>query len=74
MIQALDEEKKLESLKNRTQLDLSVNELRILLGCFNAVEYQAEVDNEPYLDSDALDLRNRIESLYEKLLKNNRSK
>jgi hypothetical protein len=71
MMQALDEGKKLEILKNRTSLDLSLNDVRIILGCFNAVAYQAEIDDEPYLDKDALELRARLQSLYEKQLKEN---
>ena len=31
--------------------------------------YQAKVDDEQYLDADAIDLRNKLESLYKKLLK-----
>ena len=73
-MQILEAESKLEILKNRTRLDLSLNDIRILLGCFNAVAYQAEVDDEQYLDSDALELKHRLESLYEKLLKHNGSK
>ena len=68
-MQTLEAEKKLEILKSRTPVDLSLNDLRILLGCFNAVAYQAKLDDEPYLDADAIDLRNKLESLYQKLLK-----
>ena len=68
----LDVEKKLETLKDRTRLDLSLNDIRILLGCFNAVAYQAKIDDEPYLDSDALDLKSRLESAYKNLLKRHR--
>ncbi len=73
-MQTLEAVNKLEILKNRTRLDLSLNDIRILLGCFNAVVYQAEVDDEQYLDADALELKHRLESLYEKLLKHHRSK
>ena len=72
MIQALDAEKKLEILKKRTRLDLSLNDIRIIVGCFNAVAYQAEIDDEPYLDPDALELKTKLESLYTKLLLENR--
>jgi len=71
MIQALDAEKKLEILKKRTRLDLSLNDIRIIVGCFNAVAYQAEIDDEPYLDPDALELKTKLESLYTKLLLEN---
>ena len=69
MIQTLDAENKLEILKNRTRIDLSINDMRIIVGCFNAMAYQGELDNEPYLDSDALCLKSKLETLYKKLLK-----
>ena len=68
-MQALEAEKKLEILKKRTRLDLSLNDVRIIVGCFNAVAYQAKIDDEPYLDPDALELKKRLESLYAKLLR-----
>jgi len=71
MAQVLDLEKKLEVLKKRTRLDFSLNDVRIILGCFNAVAYQAEIDDEPYLDPDALELKARLESHYAKLLHEN---
>jgi hypothetical protein len=58
----------LEILKERTRLELSLNEIRIIVGCLNAVAYQATIDDEPYLDPDALDLKTRMESLYGTLL------
>ena len=69
MTPVMESEKKLEILKRRTRLDLSLNDIRILVGCFNAVAYQAEIDDEPYLDPDALELKTRLESLYAKLLR-----
>jgi hypothetical protein len=63
-----DSEKKLEILKKQTSLDLSLNDLRIIVGCFRAVAYQAKRDDEPYLDPDALELKSRLEALYSKLL------
>lgn len=69
MTQVLDLEKKLEILKKRARLDISLNDIRIIVGCFKAVAYQAEIDDEPYLDPDALELKTRLESLYTKLLR-----
>ena len=46
------------------RLDLSVNDLRILVSCFNAVAYWAEVDEKAYLDSDGWKLKERLEGLY----------
>lgn len=71
MTRVLDSAKKLHILKKKTYLDLNLNDIRIIVGCFRAVAYQAEVDGEPYLDPDALELKSRMESLYEKLLKEN---
>lgn len=69
MMQALGSEKKLEILKKKTSLDLTLNDIRIIVGCFRAVAYQAEIDDEPYLDPDAIELKSRLELLYDKLLK-----
>lgn len=69
MMRVLAAEQKLEALKRKTHLDLTLDEIRIILGCFRAVEYQAELDNEPYLDAGALALKAKLESLYARLLK-----
>ncbi len=57
-------EKKLAILKQRRAVELSLNDLRILVGCFNALAYQSMVDGESYLDADALALKDRLQSLY----------
>lgn len=69
MTSVLQSEKDLEILRKRTRLDLSLNEIRIIVGCLRAVAYQAEIDDEPYLDHDALELKTRLESLYTKLVR-----
>ena len=69
MMPVLDSEKKLEILKKRARLDLSLNDVRILVGCLKALAYQSEIDNEVYLDVDALELKARLESLYDKLVR-----
>jgi hypothetical protein len=51
-------------LGRSTRLDLSLNDLRILVSCFNAVAYWAEVDEKTYLDSDGWKLKERLEGLY----------
>ena len=56
----------LDVLKKRVKLDLSVNDLRIIVGCFRGVAFQMETDNEPYLDVDGVELKKRLELLYEK--------
>jgi len=58
----------LDVLHARVRLDLSVNELRIVVGCFKAIAHQMEIENEPYLDGDGIALKTRLESLYEKTL------
>lgn len=55
-------------LTKPVHLDLSLNDLRIIVGCFRAVAYQAKVDDEPYLDPDAVALKTRLELQYRKLL------
>jgi hypothetical protein len=62
-------EKDLEALDRRVKLNLSVNELRILVGCLRALEYQMLLDDEPYLDSEGLALKTALTALYEKALR-----
>jgi hypothetical protein len=57
-----------DALKSPVRLDLSVNELRIIVGCFRAVAYLAETEGEPYLDVEATELHKKLEALYEKKL------
>ena len=59
----------LEMLTRSIQLHLGLNDLRIIVGCFRAMAYQAEIDDEPYLDSDATELKQRLEQRYRELLK-----
>lgn len=68
MIHAVESEKKLEILSKPLQLALSVNDLRILVGCFRAVAYLMKMDDEPYLDADALELQQKLERKYGGLL------
>jgi hypothetical protein len=55
-------------LTEPVHLNLSLNDLRMIVGCFRAVVYQATVDDEPYLDPDAIALKRRLELQYRKLL------
>jgi hypothetical protein len=61
---------RLELLKLRKSVDLSLNDLRILVGCMRALAYQSELEGEQYLDVDAQALQKRLESLYEASLRN----
>ena len=65
---AVYSDKKLDILKNRKRLDLSINDIRIIVGCFRAVAYQGEIDGEQYLDADARALKGRLESIYSRSL------
>jgi len=57
-----------EVLAKPVGLDLDVNDLRIILGCFRLASYMAEVDNEPYLEPDGKELKQRLEQLYSRLM------
>jgi hypothetical protein len=57
-------DKDLEALDRRVVVDLTVNELRILLGCLRAIEYQMIADDEPYLDPDGFALKVKLQGLY----------
>jgi hypothetical protein len=52
------------ALRHSVELDLSLNELRIIVGCIGAVSYMAEADDEPYLDPDGKKLMERLQGLY----------
>ncbi len=60
----VDIEKNLEALDRRVKLSLSANELRVLVCCLRAIEYQMVADDEQYLDRDGLALKAKLESLY----------
>lgn len=57
-------ERKLDLLNTRFELNLSLNDLRIILNCFRGIEYQMEIDDEPYLDKDGIALKERLEEQY----------
>ena len=57
-------ERKLDLLDARVKLNISINDLRIVVNCFRALEYQMKVDNEAYLDSESLSLKQRLEGTY----------
>jgi len=56
--------RKLDLLDGRVRLNMSVNDLRIVINCLKALEYQGRVDNEAYLDSEARSLKHRLEGTY----------
>ncbi len=68
MIDSVEPANKLDILHRTLLLDLHLNELRIMVGCFRAVSYLMAIDDEPYLDSDALALQKKLEQKYSRLL------
>ncbi len=57
-------------LKKSLNLDLNLNDLRIIVESLNAVAYWANVDDEEYLDPDGWKLKERLEGLYRDELDN----
>ena len=55
-------------LQEPVQMDLTLNDLRMMVNCMKAVEYQAKLDDEPYLDDEALALKKKLEGTYERTL------
>ena len=55
-------------LREPIQLDLSLNDLRMMVNCMKAVEYQMSIDDETYLDDDARALKKRLEGTYERTI------
>jgi hypothetical protein len=55
-------------LREPIQLDLSLNDLRIMVNCMKAVEYQMSIDDETYLDDDTRALKKRLEGTYEQTI------
>jgi hypothetical protein len=58
------------TLRQSVELDLSLNELRIIVGCIGAVHYLAEAEDEPYLDTDGKKLMERLQGLYRDYIEN----
>jgi hypothetical protein len=55
----------MDILDTPVSLPFNLNDLRIIVGCFKAVAYQATLDDEPYLDADAIALMKRLAAQYE---------
>ena len=60
----MTEFRKLDLLDTRVKLNISLNDLRLVVNCFKALDYQGRVDNESYLNSEALWLKQRLEGTY----------
>ncbi|MBE3065112.1 MAG: hypothetical protein IMZ69_08865 [Spirochaetes bacterium] len=61
-------ERDITILREPIQLDLSLNDLRMMVNCMRAVEYQMSIDDETYLDDDARALKKRLEGTYERTI------
>lgn len=59
---------RLDLLDTRVKLNISINDLRILVNCLRALEYLEKADNEAYMDADALSLKQRLERTYKSFL------
>ena len=61
-------EDRLDLLDARLDMNLSLNDLRILVGSFRALEYQMGLEDTSYLDADGLALKRRLEEAYRSTL------
>jgi hypothetical protein len=52
------------TLKKTIGIELSLNDLRIIVGCFNALAYWSDVYDDGQLDPDGWALKDRLEGLY----------
>jgi hypothetical protein len=68
-VSTMKAEEKLELLDTRIKLNLSLNDLRLIVNCFRAIEYQMKLDDEPYLDEEGLYLAERLKATYGLALK-----
>jgi len=55
-------------LDTTTVAELTINDLRILVGALNALEYFGAAQGEDYIDADGLELRARLEKRYTTLV------
>ena len=57
-------ERRLNLLDSRLDMNLSLNDLRILVGNFRALEFQMGLEDADYLDADGLGLKHKLEEAY----------
>jgi hypothetical protein len=58
----------MDVLRKTITLDLTLDALRVIVGCFKAVAYQETLDDEAYLDPDAVALMESLQRRYEATL------
>ena len=68
-VSTLQLDEKLELLETRLKLNMSLNDLRLIVNCFRAIEYQMKLDDEPYLDEEGMALSERLKDTYGRALK-----
>ena len=68
-VSTLQLDEKLELLETRLKLNLSLNDLRLIVNCFRAIEYQMKLDDEPYLDEEGEALSERLKATYGQALR-----
>jgi hypothetical protein len=51
-------------LRQRSSIPMTMNDLRIIVNCFRAVEYWGETAGETYLDAEGRVLKQHLEALY----------
>ncbi len=58
------------TLRRPVDIDLNLNDLRIIVGCIGAVSYLSDIYDEPYLDAEGRKLMERLQGLYRDQLEN----
>ena len=64
----LELEKRLNLLETPVQLDLTLNDLRIIVTSFRALVYMMQRDGESYLNTECLELKEELERRYKAVL------
>ena len=67
-MQQIDFEEAERVLSAPTLVELSVNDLRILVGALDGLTYFETIQSEDYLDPDGIRLRARLKANYEKIV------
>ena len=58
------------ALRRPLEIDLSLNELRIIVDCIGVVSYMSDIYDEPFLDADGKKLMERLRGLYRDQIEN----
>lgn len=52
------------TLRQSIDIPMTMDDLRIIVNCFRAVEYWSRTDGESYLDDEGRELMNKLEAKY----------